>query len=246
MQTESSAENSQRLTLYWHWLVTVHRKFTVARAEVEPSRGATVGARVSSILNPYLEVIAERGRGVTHDIYVTAQAHTPIEVAGQQGRRIVEADSFVEWNSSTLEQLRAQVSGTVVRRYGECMAWAARHETLTELMGSAATEAKVLAARRDAVDATERDVQLAEVERARIAMQLEEAQASLGAALNELARLTGRRFGPPDINHLFLMHAFHRCLPNRRFRRLQCSPHRRSHATSLASTSVSNANAFHR
>src|SRR5512145_2105617 len=46
----------------------------VARAEVEASRSVGVGARVSPVLNPYLEVIAERGgRGVTRDLAFTAQ-----------------------------------------------------------------------------------------------------------------------------------------------------------------------------
>ncbi len=176
----------------------------VAHAELEASRSFVVGARMSSVLNPYLEVIAERGgRGITHDLMVTAQLHTPIEIAGQRGRRITEADSFVDLHSASLEQVRALISGAVVRSYGQCLSWAARKETLIELLGSAAMEASVLAARRDAGDATERDAQLAEVERARIAVQLEETYASLGAALNELARLTGRRFGTPDTTHLF-------------------------------------------
>jgi outer membrane protein, heavy metal efflux system len=174
-----------------------------ARAEVEASRATSVGARVSPLLNPYLEVIAERGKGVTQDVYLTAQAHTPIEVAGQRGRRIAEAESFVDWHSAALEQLQAQVSGAVVRRYGECLAWAARYETLAELLASAGTEATVLGARRDAGDATERDAQLAEVERARIAVQVEETRASLATALNEMARLTGRRFLAPATTQLF-------------------------------------------
>lgn len=178
----------------------------VARAELEASRSSGVGARVSPLLNPYIEVVAERGtRGVTRDVFITAQAHTPIEVAGQRGRRIAEADSFVDWHATALEHARAQISGVAVRSYGECVAWAARYETLAELLGSAATESAVLSARRDSGDATERDAQLAEVERARIAVQLEETKASLGAALSELARLTGRRFGPPSTAHLFPM-----------------------------------------
>lgn len=167
----------------------------VARAEVEASRSVGVGARVSPLPNPHLEVIAERGgRGVTRDVYIIAQLHTPIEVGGQRGRRIAEADSFVEWHTANLEQLRAQISRAAVRSYGESVAHAARFETLNELLTSAGTEASVLGARRDTGDASEHDAQLAEVERARIAVQLEETQASLRAALNELERLTGRRF----------------------------------------------------
>ncbi|MGC4064412.1 MAG: TolC family protein [Polyangiaceae bacterium] len=170
----------------------------VARAELEASRSVAVGARVLPLQNPYLEVIAERGgKGVTRDVYVTAQLHTPIEFAGQRGKRIAEAQSFVEWNAASFELMRARVSGAVVQSYGECVTLAARYETLAELLASAQTEATVLGARRDAGDATERDAQLAELERSRIAVQIDETLASLGAALNELARLTGRRFGAP-------------------------------------------------
>jgi cobalt-zinc-cadmium efflux system outer membrane protein len=176
----------------------------VARAELEASRSVAVGARVSPLQNPYLEVIAERGgRGVTRDVSVTAQLHTPIEFAGQRGRRIAEAQSFVEWNAASFELTKAQISGAVVQSYGECVTLSARYETLAELLASAQTEAAVLGARRDAGDATERDAQLAELERARIAVQLDETRASLGAALNELARLTGRQFGAPRTEHLF-------------------------------------------
>src|SRR5512145_172157 len=179
-------------------------EIVAARAEVEESRAASVGARVSPLLNPYLEVIAERGsRNVTHDVYVTAQLHTPVEVAGQRGRRIAAAESFVQWHESALAQTRAQIAGAAVRSYGECVAWTARFETLAELLASAATEAAVMRSRRDAGDATQRDAQLAELERARIAVQLEETRASLGAALSELARLTGQRFGTPSTAHLF-------------------------------------------
>jgi cobalt-zinc-cadmium efflux system outer membrane protein len=179
----------------------------VAQAELTASRASGVGARLAPVLNPYIEVIAERGgRGVTRDVYITAQAHTPFEIAGQRSRRIAETDAFVELHRAGVEQVRAEVSAAAVRRYGECLAWEARYQTLAELLKSAATESEVLAARRDAGDATERDAQLAEVERARIAVQLEETRASLTASLNELARLTGKRFGAPDATHPFPHH----------------------------------------
>jgi outer membrane protein, heavy metal efflux system len=170
----------------------------VGLAEVESSRAATVGARLSPILNPYLEVIAERGHGVTRDVYVTAQLHTPIEISGQRSRRIAEADASVDWHGANLEQQRARVLGAAVRTYGQGVTWGARLETLTDLLHSATTESEVLKARRDVGDATDRDAQLAEVERARIAVQLDETRASLSASLMELQRLTGRRFVTPN------------------------------------------------
>lgn len=178
---------------------------TAARAELQASQSAKVGARVSPVLNPYLEVITDRGMrtGVTRDVTLIAQLHTPLEVAGQRGRRIAEADSYIQWNTASFAQTRAQVAGVAVRSFGECVSWTARYETLSELLASAATEAAVMLARRDAGDATQRDAQLAELERARIAVQLEETKASLASALSELTRLTGYRFGPPSTAHLF-------------------------------------------
>jgi cobalt-zinc-cadmium efflux system outer membrane protein len=176
----------------------------IARAEVEASRSVGVGARVSPLLNPYLEVVAERGgRGVTRDLAFTAQLHTPIEIGGQRSRRISEADSFVEWRTASLEQLRAHISGATVRSYGECVAHTARIDTLSELLQSARAEASVLVTRRDAGDATERDTQLAEVERARAESQLKEVQASLNSALNELGRLTGQSYTVIGTEELF-------------------------------------------
>lgn len=178
---------------------------SAAQAEFEASQSVRVGARVSPVLNPYLEVIGERGMrtGVTRDVYITAQLHTPIEISGQRGRRIAEADSYVQWNAASLARTRAEVAAAAVRSFGACVAWTARHETLSELLASAATEAAVMRARRDAGDATQRDAQLAELERARIAVQLDETIASLSAALAELKRLTGYDFGAPSTTHLF-------------------------------------------
>lgn len=180
-------------------------EIAAARAELQASQAVKVGARVSPVLNPYLEVIADRGMrtGVTRDVTLVAQLHTPLEVAGQRGRRIAEADSYIQWSTASFAQTRAQVAGVAVRSFGECVSWTARYETLSELLASAATEAGVMLARRDAGDATQRDAQLAELERARIAVQLEETKASLASALSELTRLTGYRFGPPSTAHLF-------------------------------------------
>lgn len=180
-------------------------EITAARAELQASQSAKVGARMSPVLNPYLEVIADRSTrsGITRDVTLTAQLHTPLEVAGQRGRRIAEADSYIQWNAASFAQSRAQVAGMAVRSFGECVSWTARYETLSELLASAATEAAVMLARRDAGDATQRDAQLAELERARIAVQLAETKASLASALSELTRLTGHRFGPPNTAHLF-------------------------------------------
>jgi outer membrane protein TolC len=99
--------------------------------------------------------------------------------------------------------MRAEFSGGVIRTYGDYVAAAAKLETLVELRDSAVVEATTLAMRRDAGDATERDAQLAELERARIAVQVEEARAALSAARNELGRLTGQRVAAPNRAVLF-------------------------------------------
>lgn len=175
-----------------------------ARAELTASRAALPGARAPSVLNPYVEVIAERGgRSVTRDVYVTAQLHTPIEIGGQRGRRIEEAESYIDWHASSLSEYEAMLSGAVVRNYGQCVALKARAETLTELLESATIEARTLSARRDAGDATERDAQLAEVERSRIAVQLDETKASLAASYRELSRLTDQPLQSVDTHLLF-------------------------------------------
>ncbi|HET9954067.1 MAG TPA: TolC family protein [Polyangiaceae bacterium] len=176
---------------------------TMGKATVEASRSSLVGARVAPLLNPYLEVVAEQGRGVNRNVAVTGSLFLPLEVAGQRGRRVAEAESFIHWNQATLGRVRARAAGEAVSVFGQLLAVAARLETLQELVQSAGTEAQVLAARRDAGDATERDAQLAAVERARIAVQLEESRAALHAAQGELLRLTGQRFVVPSGTHVF-------------------------------------------
>jgi cobalt-zinc-cadmium efflux system outer membrane protein len=164
----------------------------VASSELETSRSAMVGARLPPLANPYMEFVAGRGNaGVTRDVEFKSTLALPIEIAGQRGRRVAEAESWVSLHSVDLEQAQAGAASAAVRAWGFAVCESSRVEALTELTRSAQAEFEIVAARRILRDSTEQDEQLAGVELSRHRILLDEAHANLVQALGELERLTG-------------------------------------------------------
>ena len=171
----------------------------ISQSTVEASRSSLVGARLWPVQNPYVEVVATRGfGGLGQGTNLTGTAWLPFEISGQRGRRIDEAESLIGMKVADLERTRANVRAAAVRYWGRALVESARIQTLTQIEASAEAEAKAFRARRDVGDATERDAQLAEVERARHGVLIEEARATLDGAMGGLTRLTGRKWLVPQ------------------------------------------------
>jgi cobalt-zinc-cadmium efflux system outer membrane protein len=169
-----------------------------AREDVAVGRAEQVGARLPPLGNPYLEVTVNRGGlGATRDLAVSGTLLLPVEISGQRGRRLAEADALVALREADLETARAGAVGEAVRAYGAAAVAGARVRTWERLVGVARDEAEIYAARLGARDATEQDATLARVEQARNSVVLAEARADLIRALADLYRLTGARFGEP-------------------------------------------------
>jgi cobalt-zinc-cadmium efflux system outer membrane protein len=169
-----------------------------AREEVNVGRAEQVGARLSPMTNPYIEVIAQRGtQGATKDVAVQGSLWLPVEVSGQRERRIAEADALLALRESELESTRAQVVGEVVRAYGAVVVAAARVKTWERIVAVAKSESEIYEARLAARDTTEMDAKLVRVELARQSVALAEARADLTRALADLSRLAGTRFTDP-------------------------------------------------
>lgn len=177
----------------------------LGRAAVRSSRASYVGARRGPVENPYLEVTGERTGAGTNGLAVNGTLWLPVEVAGQRGRRIAEADAFVRVHEAGLEQLRASALAEGVRAYGQAVVAAARVRLLQEIVASSQGEADLYNARVASGDATRLDAKLAEVELEKNRALLEEFRADLDVALIRIQRLVAKSYGavhespdPPD------------------------------------------------
>lgn len=166
-----------------------------AREDVAVSRADQVGARLAPITNPYVELTANRGAaGATRDVSLQAAFWIPVEVSGQRGSRIAEADALIALREADLETARAGAASAAVRSYGSVAVAGARVRAWERIVAVARDEADIYAARLAARDATEQDAKLARVELAKQSVTLIEARADLVRALGELWRLTGTRW----------------------------------------------------
>jgi cobalt-zinc-cadmium efflux system outer membrane protein len=172
----------------------------IARAEIGVGRASYVGARLSPLTNPYVELIAGAGSTGTKDVTVQGSLFVPVEVSGQRGRRVAESDALVAWQEANLGISQASAAGEAVRAFGVTVVAAGRVRTFSAIVDGARVEAELYDARRAAGDATEQDAKLSRVELAKNVVILEEARADLGRALTMLNGLTGATFvdAPPE------------------------------------------------
>lgn len=171
-----------------------------AKADLNIGRSTYAGARLSPLTNPYLEVFVDRGNmNATKDVAVQANLWLPVELSGQRGRRVDEADALVAWKSQNVEAARASSVGEAVRLYGDVLVNAERVRSFESVLAAARAEAELYEARLRAGDATQQDAKLAVVEVVRNSVALAESRADYARSAAELARALGQEgFGPPD------------------------------------------------
>jgi hypothetical protein len=85
------------------------------KVEREAARAFGVGARVSSFGNPYLEVVADRGK-FTHDVQVLSTLFLPVDVHGQRSARVGEADRLLEWRQLSRVEMQSRAMAEAVLR----------------------------------------------------------------------------------------------------------------------------------
>lgn len=165
---------------------------TEAQGNIGVAKSSITGARVSSLGNPSLQVLVDRGeRGVTDGAQVLGQLQLPIEVAGQRGRRIREAETFVDWRTMNREEVRARVGGAAIAAYGDALVARARLVLAERGEREAQAEAQYFAARLAAGDVNLVDRSLADAELARWSQLRVEANIMLLRARQELELLMG-------------------------------------------------------
>ncbi|WP_394822585.1 TolC family protein [Pendulispora albinea] len=170
---------------------------TEASGNVGVARAGILGARVSSLGNPSLQVIFDYGRGVTHDTQVQGQLALPIEVGGQRGKRIREAETFVDWRSLGRDEVRARVAGAAIAAYGDALVARSRMMLAERGESEAQSEAQYYAQRLVAGDVNLVDRSLADAELARWSQLRAEAGIHLLRARQELELLMGGHLDDP-------------------------------------------------
>ena len=131
-------------------------------------------ARIPWLANPYLEFQAYRGAS-TRDLAFNAFLMLPVEINGQRGARIDEANALLRWRTSARDDIRARSEGDAITFYGLTIASLARIGQYERAEADAKTETEYYAARLAAGDATQVDKSLADAELARYAQLRAEA-----------------------------------------------------------------------
>ena len=164
-----------------------------AEGELGVARGQLAGARASAIGNPYTDVQVDRP--VTNSTGQSLQALTftyiPIDIAGQRGKRVEEAERLIDWRKLGLVDARAIATGEVVSAYGEYVISTARVAEASSGETTAREEAKYFQGRFEAKDTTLYEMSIAEAEVARWVQARVEAELRVANSRARFAQLTG-------------------------------------------------------
>jgi cobalt-zinc-cadmium efflux system outer membrane protein len=174
------------------------RAIVVADAEGElgVANAQMAGARVSILGNPYTEVQVDRpwsGPIAVADREIQAMTfnYFPLDIAGQRGKRIEEADRLINWRKLGLVDARAIATGDAVSAYGEIVVSSSRVQAATSGEQTARDEAKYFQGRYEARDTTLYEKSLAEAEVARWVQSRAEAQVRVSSARARFGQVTG-------------------------------------------------------
>ncbi len=168
-----------------------------AQAEMGVANAQLAGARVSALGNPYTDIQVDRpfipGPGGAGGSEVQALTFTyfPLDIAGQRGKRIEEAERFIAWKKIGLVNASALATGDVVSAYGEYVVSWARVDASTAGEITAREEAKYFQGRFEARDTTLYEKSVAEAEVARWVQQRVEAELRVANARARFGQLTG-------------------------------------------------------
>lgn len=161
-----------------------------ANAELGFANAEMAGAKKSIVGNPYTEVQVDRGTD-TGMIQALSFTYFPLDIGGQRGARIDEAEKMIAWRKLGLVDARAQATGRVVTAYGEIAVNSERlHQTIVGEQ-TARDEAKYFAGRLEAKDTTIFEKALADAEVARWVQSRAEAELQLLTSRTTFTQLTG-------------------------------------------------------
>lgn len=172
-----------------------------ASGSVRTAEALGAGARVSSVGNPYLEVLGDHGER-TRDVRLTSLLYVPVELAGQRGARIDEWSRLVELARARASDAVGKVAGATVEAYGALLVANARVDEASRAADEAEAEVRAFRERTRQGDATVYETSVVEAEAARWTQARFAAQVGFAKAISGLAELVGERpvapFPPPS------------------------------------------------
>lgn len=163
-----------------------------AQGELGVARAQMAGARQSALGNPYIDVQIDKGLNHPElQLQALAYAYFPVDLTGQRGARIEEADKLIKWREVGVNDARGMASGEAVASYGEIVIGSARIIEATNGEQIARDEAKYFAGRLEAKDTTVYEKALADAEVARWVQSRAEARLRFSQARARFAQVTG-------------------------------------------------------
>ena len=162
-----------------------------AEGELGVAGAQMAGARQSAIGNPYADIQVDQGLKDGQQLQALAYGYIPVDVAGQRGARIEEADKLVAWRKLGLVDARAISTGEAITAYGALVVGTQRVVEATTGEQFAREEAKYFAGRLEAKDTTVYEKALADAEVARWVQQRAEAELASGSARARFSLVTG-------------------------------------------------------
>jgi cobalt-zinc-cadmium efflux system outer membrane protein len=163
---------------------------TEAQGQLAVASSYQAWARVPWLANPYLEFQAYRGSS-TKDLAFNSFLMVPVEINGQRGARIDEANALLRWRTSMRDDVRARVEGDAIAYYGLTAAAVARVAAYERAEIDAKAETDYYAQRLAAGDATQVDKSLADAELARYAQLYAESSIELLGVKTQFEQLIG-------------------------------------------------------
>jgi cobalt-zinc-cadmium efflux system outer membrane protein len=173
-----------------------------AEAELGVARAQMAGAKVRVFGNPDVEVQVDQGvpRSQSQQLSAIAYAYFPVDVGGQRGARIDEAQRLTRWREIGVNDARGIASGEAVAADGELVVGAARITEATNGEQTARDEAKYFAGRLEAKDTTVYEKSLADAEVARWVQSRAEAELRFSASRARFSQVTGADVANPPPN----------------------------------------------
>lgn len=169
-----------------------------ANAQVAVAQSFQTWARLPWLTNPYVEFQATKGPS-TKDLAFYSFMMIPIEVNGQRGARIDEADAMLRWRSTARDDVKARTAGDGVAFWGLTTTAVARVEQYGKAEADAKAETDYYAARLAAADSTLLEKSLADAELARYAQLKAEATIELLADKSQLETVLGIAVDAPPV-----------------------------------------------
>ena len=175
-----------------------------ARGELNVAHAQRTGAGLSAIGNPYTDLqidhpVTDGSNNATsaQSLQVLTYTYLPVDIAGQRGKRIAEANQLVSWRKTGLIHAEAMAASETVSAYGELIVSAARVVEATSGEATAREEAKYFQGRFEAKDTTLYEKSIAEAEVARWVQSRAEAELRVTAGRARFEAVTGEPTDPP-------------------------------------------------